>query len=275
MDLSLLKLGAEIRGIKLADTVPDKTINDIKDLVHKHKILIFRDQGIITGERHVEISRWFGELESTFYRHSRSPHPDVFRVSNDEKEGCTNVGRTGWHIDGSFLEAPFSFSIYHIVSVPKMGNTDFVPFDQLIGSLAQEMRSEWDRLWIVSDRRSGLTHPLIYQHPITGQETLCFHLGMTEMFVWDFDTDHARMTDWPETMEILKNIHQEIIKNKRELIYSHKWEEGDFIISDNLALGHEATPETQWHRSDVGLRVLHRTTIRGTNVPTKHKDRTR
>ena len=27
--------------------------------------------------------------------------------------------------------------------------------------------------------------------------------------------------------------------------YVHKWSPGDFIISDNLALGHEASPQTQ------------------------------
>nr|CAD7424507.1 unnamed protein product [Timema monikensis] len=45
------------------------------------------------------------------------------------------------------------------------------------------------------------------------------------------------------------------------------WSEGEFIISDNLAVGHEATPETQLPRSTVGLRVLHRTTIKGTHPP--------
>lgn len=48
-----------------------------------------------------------------------------------------------------------------------------------------------------------------------------------------------------------------------------QWEEGDFIISDNLAVGHEATRETQLPRDDVGLRVLHRTTIMGTVPPAK------
>lgn len=86
-------------------------------------MLIFKDQGIISGERQVEISKWFGELESTFFKHPRSPHPDVFRVSNVSSEGCTNVGRTGWHIDGSFMHKPFSHSIYHMVNVPKTGDT--------------------------------------------------------------------------------------------------------------------------------------------------------
>jgi hypothetical protein len=52
---------------------------------------VFKDQGIISGQRHVEISSWFGELESTFYKHPKSPPPDVFRVSNDPNEGCTGI----------------------------------------------------------------------------------------------------------------------------------------------------------------------------------------
>jgi len=38
-------------------------------------------------------------------------------------------------------------------------------------------------------------------------------------------------------------------------------EERDFIISDNLAVGHEVTSETQLPRDAVSLHVLHRTTI--------------
>lgn len=31
----------------------------------------------------------------------------------------TDVGRTGWHIDGSFQEAPFGYALYHMVSLFK------------------------------------------------------------------------------------------------------------------------------------------------------------
>lgn len=63
-------------------------IQGIKDDVIKHRILVFKDQGIIEGKRHVEISQWFGELDSVFYQHPKSPAFDVFRVSNDPTEGC-------------------------------------------------------------------------------------------------------------------------------------------------------------------------------------------
>ncbi len=121
--LTPLKLGAEVRGISLQTDPPPEVIKQIKADVTKHRILVFRDQGLISGDRHVELSQWFGELDSTFYRHPRSPHLDVFRVSNDHREGCTRVGRTGWHIDGSFQPAPFSYALYHIISVPTKGNT--------------------------------------------------------------------------------------------------------------------------------------------------------
>ncbi|ELT87502.1 hypothetical protein CAPTEDRAFT_225369 [Capitella teleta] len=236
------QIGVEVRGIDLKKQVSPE--ND----VHKHRMLIFRDQGSVEGERHVEISKWFGELESTFYKHHRSPHPDVFRVSNDKNEGCTGVGRTGWHIDGSFQPAPFAYSLYHMAHVPSQGDTAFAPLTEMIDQLDDRKRERWERLWM----------------------TLCFHLGMTEAFIWDYDTpEQSKWTDWDETQSLLREIHQEFVKDGGAIQYSHKWQDGDFIISDNLAVGHEATPQTQLPRSQVGLRVLHRTTVKGTEAPTK------
>ncbi|XP_022246964.1 uncharacterized protein LOC106463679 isoform X2 [Limulus polyphemus] len=231
--------------------------------------MVFRGQGIVEGKRHIQISQWFGELESTFYRHSKSPDLDIFRVSNVSSEGCTNVGRTGWHIDGSFMKAPFSHSLYHIISVPKKGDTVFAPLTELIEGLSCEKYHRWERLWMVSDRQESIIHPLIYSHPVTKKKVMCFHLGMTKEFLWDYETPQQLRTTDAETIEILEEIHQEFVKDNKAIQYSHKWEPGDFIISDNLAVGHEASPETQYHPSDVGLRVMHRTTVKGQHVPTK------
>lgn len=77
------------------------------------------------------------------------------------------MGRTGWHIDGTFQPAPFAYSLYHMVSVPKDGATVFAPLTELIEGLSQRKHAEWERLWMVSDRRSGPIHPLIYRHSKT------------------------------------------------------------------------------------------------------------
>ena len=53
----------------------------------------------------------------------------------------------------------------------------FAPLSDLVASLPAEQRSRWDRLFMLSDRRSRDAKPLLYQHPLTGRDTLCFHLG--------------------------------------------------------------------------------------------------
>ncbi|KAK4309309.1 hypothetical protein Pmani_019035 [Petrolisthes manimaculis] len=270
--LTPVKLGCEVRGIDLKQQVPQEVISAIKDDVIKHRILIFKDQGVVSGERHVEISRWFGEPESTFYKHPRSPHPDVFRVSNDRSEGCTNVGRTGWHIDGSFQDAPFAYSVYHMVSVPSSGPTVFCPLTDIIEELPREQQMRWERLYMLSDRRSGPIHPLIYSHPLTKKKVLCFHLGMTTAYVWDYGTPQQKVTGDEETYAIHQEIHDEFVKDNKARQYRHEWSVGDFIISDNLAVGHEAAKETQLPRSQVGLRVLHRVTVDGHSSPVKMYD---
>lgn len=64
------------------------------------------------------------------------------------------------------------------------------------------------------------------------------------------------------------NLLNGLVK-KFYLCFDFQWEEGDFIISDNCAVGHEASPETQTPRSKVGLRVLHRTTVHNPTPPAK------
>ena len=46
---------------------------------------------------------------------------------------------------------------------------------------------------------------------------------MTEAFVWDYGNDKKqKVTEWPETKKILKDIQDEIDKDNRRLVYSHK-----------------------------------------------------
>jgi taurine dioxygenase len=112
-------------------------------------------------------------------------------------------------------------------------------------------------------------HPLICKHPVTKDAVMCFHLGMISNFILDYKSHGQRVTDSQETNHLLQEIHSEIVKDNERLVYKHHWEEGDFIISDNLAVAHEATPETQYPVCKVGLRVLHRTTVAGNANPIK------
>ena len=65
-ELKPAKIGCEVFGIDLKKEVTEEVVKQIKDDVRQNRILIFRDQGIIPPQRHLEISRWFGKVESTY-----------------------------------------------------------------------------------------------------------------------------------------------------------------------------------------------------------------
>ena len=171
-----------------------------------------------------------------------------------------------------FPYAPLSFpSPFSFLSLT--GATSFISLYDLVSALPPARKSRWSRLWMISDSRSDIIHPLIYNHPVTNRETLCFHGGMTEAFAVDYDvntTTAAQVLGHSDSNAILREIHDEITQEQKDKIYHHHWQVGDFIISDNLAVGHEATPETQLPVKEIGLRVLHRTTIKGTVPPAKN-----
>ena len=69
--------GVEVRGIDLKAKVDPETIAMIKEDVALYRLMVFREQGLVSGERQVEISHWFGELDCPFDKHPSSPHPEV------------------------------------------------------------------------------------------------------------------------------------------------------------------------------------------------------
>ena len=267
-------------------------ISELKEDLVQHRAILFRKQSV-SGQRQVDISNALGTVESTFYKHPKSPHPDIFRVSNSDSEGCTQVGRSGWHIDGTFQMKPFMYQIMYFPSVSSGGDTHFIPLKELYDSLEEEEKEYCNTLWMATGRRRHAPiHPLVYKHPYrpNGEETMIFHCGGSFVSGWfrdakstistangDHDTNNERIVNGVNIGETIQpNIVQDFITKQiesklNEIGLQMKWEEGDFMITDNLGLAHFASEGTQQRSHVVGLRVLHRTTIVGglETIPTK------
>lgn len=281
--------GAIARSLDLKKEYNKTTIRKLrKDVLNNH-LLVIKDQGILSGDVQLKVTKWFGEVDNAgFEQHPKCPFPGVLRVSNDQSEGLQNFGVDGFHVDGSFMEMPNSYSLYHIIHAAKGADTHFISLNSLYNSVSPKKQSEWDQLWIVKKYMSVrnqpinpniLIHPLVYDHPTTGKKVMCFHLGKTHHFIYSFGVRGKEKHTTPEeTLSILNDINNEIHKNNDSLIYKHKWEPGDFIISDNLSLAHIATPATQLPPEEIGLRVMHRTIVKGLSRPSKwvrHKQKKR
>ncbi|KAL7478733.1 hypothetical protein ACHAW6_004487 [Cyclotella cf. meneghiniana] len=270
----------------------DTFIHQLKQDLVRHRAILFRSQNL-TGQQQVNISAALGTIESTFYKHPKSPHSDVFRVSNDDAEGCTQVGRSGWHIDGTFQTRPFMYQTMYFPSVAEGGDTLFVPLKELYDSFSEEDKIYYNTLWMVTGRRRELLlHPLVCRHPFRKEETLLFHCGRPFVRGWCRDHDHINkckhenngesyVVNGVDTQNMIDaSIIQDQLTQKIEAEFHAlglhmKWQRGDFMITDNLGLAHYASEGTQKCRQDVGLRILHRTTIVGgeETIPSKFDGR--
>ena len=271
------QFGMEALNINLndVDLTGTEFITHLKHDLIKHRCVLFRNQSNLSGQRQVDISNALGTVESTFYKHPKSPHPDVFRVSNDEDEGCTQVGRSGWHVDGTFQMRPFMYQTMYFPSVNDGGDTLFIPLKELYDSFSLEEKEYYNKLWMVTGRRQAPIHPLVYKHPFRNdEETMMFHCGRQFVAGWysdanDNDSDHSMIVNG---VDLSKMIHPAVVQDQLtnkieskidEFGLRMKWQKGDFMIIDNLGLAHYASEGTQGSPYNVGLRILHRTTIVG------------
>ena len=180
----------------------------------------------------------------------------------------THKSAQQWHNDGSFERAVFSHVGYHIVRVPENGGaTKFCHQGAAFDALSPEEQEIWQRRASINSN-SGVVHPLVHEHPISGRKSVYLHLGMTGAVV-----EMKPGVEQVEKMEDLRLLQQEemtqLFNRYNELLndaaYSkdHHYQDGDCIIIDNLAIAHRASVEAHSCPTKQGLRILHRTTVKG------------
>ena len=94
------RLGAEIHGLDLKKGLDAETHKALEAALIEHKVIVIRDQHLDT-EQHVEMSRWFGELEVHPMR-PQGEFPEILVLDNhkDNPVLSTDV----WHSDTTFRQ---------------------------------------------------------------------------------------------------------------------------------------------------------------------------
>jgi taurine dioxygenase len=209
-------------------------------------------------------------MHSTHGVHPATPDRNrhIFRLSNDRKHGILGVGPQ-WHNDGSFENGTFSHVGYHIVRVPEQGGgTYFAHQGAAYDMLPAKDQQRWSRFVSVNSN-SGVLHPVVHGHPISGRKSVWLHLGMTGAVIEKLDNGNLKDGEMQfrllnkEEMKKLFNDYNDLLNNGVEDGYTinYQYNEGDFIVIDNLAVGHRASPEAHKSAEEQGLRIMHRTTV--------------
>jgi taurine dioxygenase len=262
-------IGAQVGGIDLSAEPPPRPVLDALEAEMANRgFLVFKNEREIDHEAFLGASCWWGgrELHSTHGVHPATPggNPHIFRLSNDRRHGIPDVGPQ-WHNDGSFIPATFSHSGYHIIRpAERGGGTHFAHQGMAHDALPAETRERWARLSSVNSA-SGVVHPMVHQHPVSGRKCIWLHLGMTGAIVEALPGDAGfRVLEADEIGEVCRQYNA-VLNAGIEAGYAIAFEYGrnDCVFIDNLAVAHRAAPEAHMPATEQGLRIMHRSTVRG------------
>ena len=268
--------GAEIRGVDLTKPLSRATVDAIKDAWNKHIVLVFRGQ-TISQEQQLTFASYFGDLGS------RKKAPEQLRartegiqqtnekvllVSNIKVDGVPigsfGEGEFWFHIDSGYSSKPYRYTFLYALELPSTGgNTMFSnmykAYDAVPDTLKAKLKGkralhihEYNRAKQAnaSGDISGIPHcyhPVFITHPDTGRKTL---------FVDRLMTTALEGFDPAEGLAILDQLYD--IGERREFIYEHVWQLGDFLMWDNCCTIHARTDFPKEER-----RLLRRCTVEG------------
>lgn len=186
-------IGAEVRGVDLAEPLDDATFAAIERALLEHLVLVFRDQDAPLG-RLIEFARRFGNVSKPPVG---NPHPDHPEAMIFDLESPKGAGADMWHCDAIYTKTPPMGALLQAIQLPRSGgDTCFANMYAAYDALSPPFREMIGRLRAVHDvtapmkravekgvhPASGLeqmrrenppvTHPLVRTHPQTGRKGL-------------------------------------------------------------------------------------------------------
>lgn len=275
--LPLDPIGAEVYGINLAarSEPSPAVILALEEEMANRGFLVFKSKQQLETDAFLRASCWWGgkELHSTHGVHPATPggNAHIFRLSNDRRQGIPGVGPQ-WHNDGSFNADTFSHAGYHIIRpAEKGGGTYFAHQAAAYDALPEARKEFWSRLSSVNSA-SGVVHPAVHEHPISGRKCLWLHLGMTGAVIEKLrDEEGFRLLSATEMKQLCheyNNLLNAGLHSGYAIVF--EYQENDCIFIDNLAVAHRASPEAHLPPEEQGLRIMHRSTVRGVSEFAPH-----
>lgn len=259
-------IGAEIRGVDLAKPLSRETADAIRDALHAHLVLFFRDQRLSEAD-HIAFARHFGEIQVPPLKTKYHDHPEINVLDQVSPRGD---GADNWHADHTYTARPALGSILRAVKVPRFGgDTAFASMYAAYDALSEPMRRMLDGLTAVHDitrsatrgiraghvtqslgeiqrRLPPVRHPVIRTHPVTKRKLV---------FVNANSTTRIRELPDAESEAILRFLFEHV--RTPEFQVRFRWDEESLVFLDNRCAQHYAVPDYDERR------ILHRVTIAG------------
>lgn len=250
-------IGLEMSDISLGEHFSDADIAQLRALLVRHKVLVFRAQDI-TATQHVALAARFGDLEQHSMLNRHPEHPELVTFVHDGNgAGYENL----YHSDTSFLPTPSMGSMLRCVECPEVGgDTIFVNMADAYALLPEAIKQRLDGLYAVHDAsvifgqrgRSAeqrakirgehppVEHPVVRTHPESGEKILFVNEAFTTHFA-NFRNVHEEewKLDGPtHTRDLFNTLVRQAYRPEYQVRI--QWERNTVVFWDNRATQHYA-----------------------------------
>ncbi|MEV5877955.1 TauD/TfdA family dioxygenase [Streptomyces sp. NPDC052101] len=245
--------------------------------LHDFRLLIIPQQHLTHADL-LAAATCFGTLDTHIdRRYAVGGFPGLTVISNIVEDG-EHIGiydgddEEEWHADNSFKpELTRATLLYSVITPERGGETRFADATRAYADLPGPVKKQIDQmhtlhsieqLGVLQSQASGgqssaatgslashpeVDHPLVLKHPVTGARSLL--LGSMVI---------CGITGLPE--QVSRDLLDELLRHTTSdrYVYSHRWNQGDLVVWDNLATLHTASPcDSSRHR-----RLLYRAAVR-------------
>jgi len=258
-------LGAEIRGLDLAEGLSEAQFEEVHHAFLDNQVLFFKEQSPIPPGTHIEIAKMFGELHFHPAAPGKDGFPEIFEIH--AHAGSKIANGEFWHSDVSCDEIPPLGTMLQIHILPDCGgDTMFADSYAALESLSEPLREMLDGLHgehesehiyrgRYSDRGMedegkvypSATHPIARVHPETRRKALYVNRAFTTGIA-ELEPD--------ESSAVLAMLLEHAEKIEFQIRF--RWEQNDMAFWDNRCAMHRALWD-YWPAERKGNRV----TIKG------------
>jgi taurine dioxygenase len=262
-------LGAIVRGVNLAEDLPQATIDRLGELLIEHQILFFRDQPV-TPQAQARFAARFGTLHVHPIYPVLPELPEILVLDNHAGFLPDN---DNWHTDVTFTKTPPLAGILAAKQIPSAGGDTLwssnsaafealsAPLRRFLDGLTAEHSiaksfppQRWqsdpafkERYERAVAKHPPVRHPVVRTHPVSGRKGLFVNEGFTTHIV-ELSSEESR-----SVLEFLR-AHAA----RPEFTVRWRWQVGDVAFWDNRVTQHYAIADYLPER-----RVMHRATVNG------------
>jgi sulfonate dioxygenase len=250
-------IGTEITGVQISQ-LNDAGLDEIALYAAQRKLLVFRDQDFkdLSPDRQIEIARRFGPIQRHPTSGNVKGYPEFHVVYSDseykrfrEYLGGDRANQTSWHSDISYEKQPPGATFFFILDQPPNGgDTLFASQVEAYNRLSPEFQKRLEGLRAVHSavaqadhsRNQGgpvrrepveTEHPVVRQHPVTGEKALYVNQGFTGRIV-GYKVE--------ESEYLLKFLWDHIAKGSDFQVRAN-YKPGTVVVWDNRVTVHSAT----------------------------------